>query len=238
MTVNAQGPTNTPLDTHFNVETPEGIQFNAAAAGPIPRMLAYTIDSLWRGLVYCIVFITTDFLGKAGEGFFLITLFLLEWFYPVVFEVFRNGQTPGKKAFKIKVVNEDLTPVTWGNSFIRNLLRAVDILPFFYVFGLTSMTLSKHFQRLGDMAAGTVVIYNTAAPMRAPKENALEPCAPPKALTPNERRAITEFTLRSSDISESRQEELATLLKPVTDKEGEEGAKLLKSIGAWLLGHK
>lgn len=223
------------LDTCCSVETPEGIDFTATVAGPVPRILAYAIDFAWRALFYALIGLVTLFTGNVGTGFFLVLSFLLEWFYPVFFELYRNGQTPGKRSMKIKVVNDDLTPVSWGNSAIRNLLRAADFLPFFYLFGLLSMSLSGKFQRLGDMAAGTLVIYEQRNRSQT-LDQSIPAQAPEVPLTLDERLAISNLLTRSSVISESRQTELTDILEPITGKNGEDGRAQVKAIAAWLLG--
>lgn len=226
-----------PLDTSCIVETPEGVEFSASVVGPIPRILAYTVDLLWRTLIIFLIGIAALFIGQAGVGFLLISTFLLEWFYPVFFEVFKNGQTPGKKAFGLRVVNDDFTPVNWSNSCIRNLLRAVDFLPSMYVFGLISMVLTKRFQRLGDLAAGTLVIYQL--PEKAFESDDDVTAKPPSfSLSSDEQLSFANFSLRAGAISKSRQVELANILKPTLRKEGEPALNELKSIGAWLLGKK
>ena len=117
------------IDTVYDVETPEAIDLTANLAGPLARTLAYSIDLCIRTGVSTVAIIILAFMNEAGWGVFLIVSFLLEWFYPVLFEVLRQGQTPGKKWLGLAVVNDDLTPITWSSSIIRNLLRAVDILP-------------------------------------------------------------------------------------------------------------
>lgn len=223
------------LDTSNSVETPEGIEFTSVIAGPVPRILAYLIDFGWRCLFYIVLAITTAFIGEVGVGFFLVLTFLMEWFYPVFFEVFRNGQTPGKKNMNLKVVNDDLTPVNGSSSFIRNLLRSADFMPSLYLFGIISMVLSKKFQRLGDMAAGTIVIYVNEE-KHSKTDSSIQALPPEMPLTTEERKAITNFTNRSDVISESRQIELTDLLEPVTGVKGMEGLSRIKAISAWLLG--
>ena len=225
------------LDTRCRVETPEGIEFDSSLAGPVPRALAYVVDFLWRTLVYFIVSIVTRFFGEFGFGVFLITFFLLEWFYPVYFEVFRGGQTPGKKAYKIRVVNDDFTPITFANSCIRNLLRFADFLPAFYLFGLTSMVLNRKFQRMGDLAAGTLVIHVAKEGSHSVPEG-LKPKPASILLTPEEQRALADFVLRSDEISSARQLELAEILSPILEKDSASSLEEIRSIGAWLLGAK
>ncbi len=225
------------LDNHCSVETPEGIDFSQAVAGPIVRILAFLIDLGWRLLAYALFAVVAQFMGGFGMGLFLILTFLLEWFYPVFFEVCRRGQTPGKKMMGLRVVNEDLTPVGWGGSVIRNLLRAADFFPLFYVSGLISMALTRRFQRLGDLAAGTLVVHVDSR--QAPRlDERIQPLMPPQALSRAERQGIISLTVRSRTISEPRQQELAKLLAPVIGSEGDAGLERLKGMGAWLLGRK
>lgn len=228
-----------PIDNLCNVETPEGIDFVQSVAGPMPRILAYLIDLGWRLLVYLALSILTAFIGGLGTGFLLIVTFLLEWFYPVYFEVYRQGQTPGKRAMQLRVVNTDFTPVTFASSLIRNLLRWADFLPLFYLGGLLSMVLSSRFQRLGDLAAGTLVVYRDQDKRRALiSECDIQPAAPSVLLTRDERQGIVSLVLRGEAISQSRQVELADLLEPVTGSRGEAGLGKLRRIGHWLLGVK
>lgn len=228
-------PDNTRLDTLYGTETPEGIDLTAQLAGPVPRILAYSVDLFYRSLILLALAIALAFAGRAGWGFWLLASFLLEWFYPVFFEVLKGGQTPGKKAFSLAVVNDNLTPVTWSASIMRNLLRFADFLPFGYCTGILSMTCSKHFQRLGDFAAGTIVVYRERHKDPVPLPDA-PPAPPPRGLQLQDQQAIVSLTERSNELSNARQEELADLLKPLTGKSGSAGLKQLQGIGRWLLG--
>jgi hypothetical protein len=165
----------------------------------------------------------------------LVLAFLLEWFYPVAFEVWRNGQTPGKRRFGLAVVNQDLTPVRLDAALVRNLLRAVDFLPFAYLGGLLGMSASRRFQRLGDMAAGTVVVHRPPlAPAAAlPECTPLMPAAP---LSVADQLAIIDFTQRHEQLSEARQEELANILAPLVGSGDQAAVRRLRGIGCWLLG--
>ena len=102
------------LDTSYRIEIPGGINLEAQIVGPIPRFFAFAIDLGIRGIiifVLSLVSIPFDSFGLGG-GFFLIFLFVIEWLYPVLFEVYSRGQTPGKKMLGISVINDDLSPVT------------------------------------------------------------------------------------------------------------------------------
>ena len=98
-------------------------------------------------------------LAGLGQGLMLLGFFLLEWFYPVFFEL-RSGATPGKRAMGLRVVHDDGTPVGAVASVIRNLLRVADFLPLFYAAGLVSCLVDRDFRRLGDLAAGTLVVHS------------------------------------------------------------------------------
>ena len=146
------------IDTRCAVETPEGVELEYSPAGPAPRTMAWFADAVLRGLLYLAVAPFLGFLGRMGIGLILIFMFLLEWFYPVAFEVLNRGQTPGKKMMNLRVLRTDGAPVGWTHASIRSLLAFADFLPFGFVTGLTAIFLSRKAQRLGDLAAGTVVV--------------------------------------------------------------------------------
>jgi uncharacterized RDD family membrane protein YckC len=225
------------LDTRYRVEIPGGIELEALVVGPIPRCFAFAIDIVLRQMVIIglvIVSIPFDFFGVGG-GLYLLLTFLIEWFYPVAFEVLWRGQTPGKKTLGISVINDDLTPVTLGPSLVRNLLRVVDFLPLFYLTGLVTMVMNPRFQRLGDIAAGTLVISVRESARPAAVEN-IEPLAPSTSLLRNEQTSIIDFLHRSRQLSEPRQRELAAILEGVTHGKDDDGVQRLHRIGAWFLG--
>lgn len=225
------------LDTRYRVEIPGGINLDAEVVGPIPRFLAFAIDLCIRGVIVFVLLMVAIPFGSfgVGGGFFLIFLFAIEWLYPVLFEVFWRGQTPGKKALGISVINDDLTPVSLGTSLVRNLLRTVDFLPLFYLAGLVTMLSNRHFQRLGDLAAGTLVISVRESARAAPVKE-LEPLAPSTSLLRREQTSIIDFLQRSPQLSEPRQQELADILEGVTHQKGDNGVRQLHRIGAWFLG--
>lgn len=225
------------LDTRYRVEIPGGIHLEAQVVGPIPRCFAFAIDLLIRGLLMFVLWLSALPFGLfgVGGGFLMILLFALEWFYPVLFEVLWRGQTPGKRILGIAVINDDLTPVTLGTSMVRNLLRTVDFLPLFYLAGLVTMLSNRRFQRLGDLAAGTLVISLREAARAAPVGE-VQPLAPPTALLRIEQTSIIDFLQRSPQLSVPRQQELAGILEGITHARGEDGVTQLHRIGAWFLG--
>ncbi len=225
------------LDTRYRVEIPGGINLEAQVVGPIPRCFAFAIDLAIRGFIIFVLSIASIPFGSfgLGGGFFLIFLFVIEWLYPVLFEIFWRGQTPGKKALGISVINDDLSPVTLGTSMVRNLLRTVDFLPLFYLVGLITMLSNQRFQRLGDLAAGTLVISVRESAKPAAMKDIL-PLAPSTSLLRTEQSSIIEFLQRSQQLSEPRQRELASILEGITHEKEDNGVEQLQRIGAWFLG--
>lgn len=222
------------LDTRYHVNTPEGISLSLSPAGPIPRMLAWMIDILIRIGINIIIYSIFAFLGKAGLGIAMILTFLLEWFYPVYFELYKNGQTPGKKSFNLYVSMENASPITPAASVIRNLLRFVDFLPLFYGFGFITMLLTKRFQRLGDLVANTVVLHK-ALEHPAITEVDVPTITPPVALTLKEQQALIRFHQRTNYLTKERADELAAHTKTLVKNE-EEGAIQLLGMANWIMG--
>ena len=223
------------LDTLREVQTPEGIDLHLPVAGLVPRALAWLIDALIRSAIYVALALVLRF-GKTGIGVFLLATFIIEWFYPVLFEVLRAGQTPGKRAHGLAVINDDGTPVRWSGSLIRNLLRVADFLPVMYGFGIVSILLNRDFKRLGDLAAGTLVVYQET---RLTGNEALTGGAlrPPFALTLEEQQAIIAFAERSASLTGERSEELAQLSGPLVEGAAQPVERLY-GMAKWLMGSR
>ena len=224
------------LDTARTFETPESIDLQLRVAGPVVRSAAWFLDMLIRAAVYLALGMVIGVFGEMGTGIMLLSVFLLEWFYPVFFEVFSMGATPGKKRMGIRVVADNGTPVNWNASVIRNLLRAADILPVFYGFGLMTMFLNREFKRLGDLAAGTLVIYSENDQKRS-NIPAAEPLPLPLPLSIDEQRSILEFAERSAFLSPQRQAELADCLTELTHEKDQAAVKTLFQYANWLHGN-
>jgi uncharacterized RDD family membrane protein YckC len=228
------------LDTIVSAETPEGIAIELRPAGLSSRCYAYLLDQLIRiGVLYAVA-IATSLMGGFGFGLWLILLFGLEWFYPVVFELSRSGATPGKRAFGIKVVMDSGLPVTPAASITRNLLRVADFLPMLYGFGILSTLLRRDFKRLGDITAGTLVVYE---PPRAPKIafDDLEPLAPVQPLQPQQQAAVVALAARSSRLTPERLDELSALAGWASGDAGRSGREVTQrvlAVAQWLLGKR
>ena len=202
------------LDTRQSLETPEGALLPLTPAGFGVRVLAQLLDIMIRYGIITVIFIVLSLLGRMGTGLALILTFLLEWFYPVFFEVSRQGRTPGKKWMGIRVVNDDGTPITFGPSLLRNLLRFVDFLPMLYLTGIITSLCNRQFKRLGDLAAGSMVIYE-APPAKEPSFEVRGQLPVPADFSTDEQRALLAFAERSKYLSAERQRELATILLSV-----------------------
>jgi uncharacterized RDD family membrane protein YckC len=235
------------LDTSRSIETPEGIELTLRIAGPIARALAWLMDFGIRCLLYLILLLTLPHFGNLGIGVLLISFFLIEWFYPVFFEVYRNGATPGKKAMKIKVLYETGIPINWSASMIRNLLRVIDFLPLFYGFGLITMLINKDFKRIGDLAAGTLVVYeeeilftNTKLPNLIANQKPSFPTSPtsPLILPVDAQQAIIKLIERAPQLRTERLIELANIIAPLTGKRDEEAIQYLQQLANSLIGEE
>jgi len=229
------------LDTLQSVELAEGVEIRLRMAGPIPRAGAYLIDLVIRTAVLTAGGIGVALAGiaigpRVAGGIMLIAWFLMDWLYPVIFESGKRGATPGKLAVGLRVVQATGSPITIGQAVIRNFLRFIDSMPFFtYGFGVASCLATKRFQRLGDLAAGTVVIYHRMPVM--PVTAAPPPIAPvplPVGLTVDETRSLALFRERAGLWSEARREEIANHAAVLTGETGTKGVSRLMAMAHWV----
>lgn len=225
----------TPLDTRYQIETPEGIDLPLRPAGLVPRVLAFAFDLVARGVIMGVLMVPLALLGNVGLGLGALLLFLVSWWYMVLFEVLNQGCSPGKQVMGLRVVQDDGTPVGWSASLIRNLLRFVDMLPFGYFFGAISCLQHPHFKRLGDLAAGTLVVYRER-PLPRPQIPQAAALRLPFALDLNEQRAILGFAERQGELSAERVHELAAILAPSLQVSPARAAQQLNGVARGLLG--
>jgi uncharacterized RDD family membrane protein YckC len=162
-------------DEILQIDTPENVGFGYEIAGIGSRFMAAFVDTLIIVLIIFIVILTgiallqvpdilSDDLGETASAWILaifsLIIFVVLWGYYIAFELLWNGQTPGKRLFKLRVIRTSGTPVTVTDVLVRNLVRLVDFLPLSYGVGVVSMFVSKQSQRLGDLAAGTLVVWD------------------------------------------------------------------------------
>ncbi len=227
------------LDTLTSAETPEGIALALRPAGVLARAAAFAVDLLIRGALLLVMSMVMAPLGRFGSGLALILWFALEWFYPVLFELLPGGATPGKRAFGLRVTMDSGLPITPAASLLRNLLRSADFLPFAYGLGLVCVLMRSDFKRLGDLAAGTIVVHVQRATLHGALPEAT-PVAPARALTPRAQAAVIAWAGRSTRITEARLTELAQLAAPAIgiDAASRDAVLRLLSVANWLMGRR
>jgi uncharacterized RDD family membrane protein YckC len=208
--------TDVDVESRHRVRSADEVMLEIPVAGPTSRILAYAVDAaivfVIEGLVLVggllLGTITVGVIGEAlrrvadvaggdaGAGWslavFLILLILLqlliEIVYFVTWEVLAGGRTPGKMLLGLRVVRDGGLPLTPWASLVRNVLRAVDQLPYGYTTGLIAIVLSPDAKRLGDLAAGTLVMR-------------LERPKPLEALPSIERRRIDAVRLTAAQVA-------------------------------------
>ena len=230
------------MNEQLSIETPEQIDINFQKAGIGSRFYAALIDtSLLLLIAFIGYYVNRNFISELGEtlGNWLgalgsILVFALFWGYYMVFEVTTNGQSPGKRALGLRVIKDGGYPIGFADSAIRNLVRVVDFLPFCYGAGLLAMLLNSNWQRLGDLAAGTLVVKTARTDLKRTSVNA-EATVPtlnispqvfdyaawirPELVTENELSTIREYLVRRGALPKLRRSALAqTIASPIIEK--------------------
>jgi len=148
----------------LTIKTPEGIEFRMLLAGPVSRALAWVIDLFCISAASIVLNNALMLTGIVSRDFFqalyVITFFLFSTGYGIATEWFWRGQTLGKKLFRLRVVDIHGLKLQFSQVLIRNLMRIIDSMPALYLVGGLSCIINQHSQRLGDLAANTVVIRN------------------------------------------------------------------------------
>ncbi|MBQ1837348.1 MAG: RDD family protein, partial [Neisseriaceae bacterium] len=151
------------IDTISSVISPEAVEIELRPAGVWVRSRAFLLDFVIRiGLALGALFLMLWILPLTkgfSIGLYFIVIFIIYWLYPVLFEVFWHGQTPAKRVFGLRVVQDNGTPISFTQSLIRNLMRTADMLPMYYGLGMSVMLMHPQFKRLGDILSGSLVIY-------------------------------------------------------------------------------
>jgi len=229
------------LDTLQSIELAEGVEIHLRMAGPYVRVLAYLLDLLIRLGVLIVAGLLLQLMGfifgfNVVQGLSMLLMFVLMFFYYIIFEAGKRGASPGKRIMGLRVVDTSGAPISFGQAFIRNMLRFADGLPPpFYGFGLLSTLLTKRFQRLGDLLANTVVIYDRLPKMHiATLPPVLHSTAPGVPLSREEQAALAGFRERGGMWSEARRVELADHARELTGSTGQEGMTRLLGMAHWL----
>lgn len=159
-----------PAPEKLTIDTPEQVPLEFVLASVGSRFLALALDSLFQAGGFLVIVLAGVAVAAFSRVFRLdgglwvlagvvLTGFLIYYGYFAVFEALWNGQTPGKRIVGLRVILVTGRPVSAYEAILRNVVRLVDQLPGMYAIGMLSVLLTAKNQRLGDLAAGTVVVY-------------------------------------------------------------------------------
>ena len=203
----------------LSIDTPELVAIELPLAGIGSRFIALLVDYLiWSAGLVLLIIVAVAVLpamhafnvksAQWAEAIVIFIVFLFNWGYFTLFEAFWNGRTPGKRVARIRVIQRSGRSIGLLESMARNLVRYVDQLPFFYAVGVITMFVTRQHQRLGDLAAGTLVVRDREPetpllrhscskpirPFRSPTPPS--PCRPPES--PNSHRQTSKCWKASS----------------------------------------
>ena len=234
------------LDQLVDVETPEQVVFSYTIAGIGSRAAAALVDYLLLALLQAtVLFSAAPFVRRGATGPWVVAIlvllsFVLFWGYFVLYEGLWDGQTPGKRQFGLRVVRDGGYSINFAASAVRNLVRVIDLIPGTYGVGLVSVALSPTGKRLGDYAAGTMVVRErttlTTAEARPPAgdlASSTSRTVPTAALTDDEFALLDRFIARRGTLDAARRaqlsEDLAARFRDrAPDLTGSDGAVLLR----------
>ena len=237
------------VDDVYALATPEQVDLQYDVAGVGSRFIGAIIDAIIVSVIsfalILLIVASSALLDKLGltwiaepyvgfMSFLIVVNFVFFWGYFILLEIAWNGQTVGKRAAGLRVITTDGRPVGVYQVFIRNLLRPVDFLPISYMAGVVSILLTARSQRLGDLAAGTIVVKER--PARKP--TVLQPgqgsSLPPQAVSrlgAEPVRLAREFVLRAESLElEHRARLAARLARWLRPKLGPDGAELTEGL--------
>lgn len=211
-----QAPAAPGIETTLSIDTPENVVFGYQIAGIGSRFMAALIDTLLILALQVIANFTLLLLGatilgssplqgpESGSLAWLVALlglvaFAFLWGYYIFFEALWNGQSPGKRWLGLRVIRKNGTPAELSEIVIRNLVRLVDFLPLYYGIGVITMFIDGRSRRLGDLAAGTLVVYEAGALTLADLAPASAPGLPES--TASSPQALLIARLESDDVA-------------------------------------
>ena len=209
------------FEDRLKIDTPEGVPLELTLAGVGSRFTSALIDYVFQTIILVALLLVLRFgagidPGSSGvaTALWAVGFFVVFWGYDVAFEVLNSGRTPGKAMNGLRVVRESGAPVTFGTSAVRNVIRIIDILPGTYLVGMVSIVITRRNQRVGDLAAGTLVIRE---PRGLPPEVQISPSvqAPAwdtSAIEPQELDAVAAFLARRGDLAAGARIQIAAEL--------------------------
>jgi uncharacterized RDD family membrane protein YckC len=222
--------------SEYQVVTPERVSLQYDIAGIGSRGAAILVDFAVQGVISLVlyiallgVFLVMALVGgmTAGRGggitatagfvvviaLFVVALFALTLGYHMLFEILWNGQTPGKRVTGIRVIRENGYPIRSVDAVIRNVVRIVDYLPFAYSVGVFTMLLNDRARRLGDFAAGTIVVREgPRSAIGFPPSSADIDAVRPTTLQPDDATLVRDFLTRRPSLAPEARAALAERL--------------------------
>ena len=206
------------LEDRFTVPSAEGIDLDLVLAGVGSRGAAQVVDFLLEVLLLFVVALAASAFGDAGVAVLAISSLLIFLGYPILFEAFNDGRSIGKVLLGIRVVAIDGSPETFLEAVIRNVVRFIDVLPGVYTVGFIAVLATPRSQRIGDLAASTLVVRRAKAPEGPPAV----PWSPApvevlstwdlSALSDEEVAAVREFLGRRAQFAPQARAQLADAL--------------------------
>jgi len=208
------------MTERITIDTPEQVAFSVEVADVGSRFLALAIDLTIQGAALLVLLIlgAAAYAGLSYGGALrgtamrdvasavgaaaLVTTFLLIWGYHIAFETWMRGQSPGKRVVGLRVVKDNGSPEGFLDATIRNVVRIADMLPASYAVGVIAMLASRDHKRLGDMAAGTLVV-------REPRPRSPVSIA---GLEPRAQRLVADLVDRAGELSPDARGALARAL--------------------------
>ena len=218
------------VGTDGAIVTPEAVRLDFDAANVGSRMVAIGIDLAIQGLAAFVLLLAFGLIASAGTGpglpdwvaltLILVLVFVLYFGYPIVFETFWRGRTPGKAAMGLRVVTVEGAPVTFRHAAIRAALGLIDFYASSGAAALISALVTRRHQRLGDLVAGTIVVRErSATPPPVPVLFRIPPTLEPYAATidvsglgATDYAAVRQFLLRAGELAPHVRLDLAAKL--------------------------
>ena len=240
------------LDDYLTIDTPENVAFGYEVAGLGSRFMAAIVDTLLILIIQVIVNLVLALVIWGVLGQFIsdesalviwatallgMVAFAFFWGYYIFFEMSWNGQSPGKRWMGLRVICTNGTPITLTESIIRNLVRLIDFLPFYYGLGVVTMFINDQSRRLGDLAAGTLVVWDRPAITLESLGMASSPVIPTRNISPRvaalpverlseqDLRLVEEFFRRRHDLA-TRADLAQRLLRQLYEQMGLEPPQL------------
>lgn len=157
------------IEDRLTVPTPEGVDLELVVAGLGSRFMSSCVDTLLQVAVLVPLLLAAGRLGgAAGPALGAVSVLVVFVGAPAACDALGGGRTPGRRATGLQLVRDDGSAVTVVPAAVRNIVRLVDFLPSLYSVGAVSVLATRHHQRLGDLAAGTLVVRTGAVRRRAP----------------------------------------------------------------------